>query len=81
MMFPHQPKKLEEDVMPMLKGAHLSEQFVCWINQLALAVVVLHAGNAFAAASIACLVSAKPISGTVPNSSRVAGSIVTSVRG
>ena len=38
------------------------------------AVVVLHAGKARAAASMASLVSAKPISGTVPNSSPVAGS-------
>lgn len=41
---------------------------------LALAVVWLHCGKAFEAASMASFVSATPISGTVPSSSRVAGS-------
>jgi len=38
------------------------------------AVVLLQDGNAAAAAAIASLVSATPMSGTVPNSSFVAGS-------
>jgi len=43
--------------------------------RLALAVVVLHAGKAFAAASIASFVSDMPSSGIVPSTSFVAGSI------
>lgn len=39
-----------------------------------LAVVLLHVLNAASAASMAPFVSATPISGTVPNSSPVAGS-------
>jgi hypothetical protein len=38
------------------------------------AVVLLHEANALEAASIASFVSSRPISGTVPSSSFVAGS-------
>jgi hypothetical protein len=41
---------------------------------LTFAVVLLQAGKALCAASIASFVSARPISGTVPSSSLVAGS-------
>jgi hypothetical protein len=61
--------------MPVLRGEISPTLKVRSQNHLlTLAVVLLHDGNAFAAASMASLVSVKPISGTDPSSSAVAGS-------
>lgn len=76
MVLIHQCEELEEDVVSVLPVEMLGRMMAYsrYHFKHAFAVVLLHAGNAFAAASIASLVSAKPISGTVPSSSRVAGS-------
>lgn len=74
MVLLHQCKELEKNVMSMLPIECYTLCRILVTSEQTFAVVLLHAGKAFAAASMASLVSSMPISGTVPSSSRVAGS-------
>ena len=78
MVLLHQSEELDQQVMAMLHAEYteLDRNIECCMKSLqhTLAVVVLQAGKAFAAASIASFVSANPISGIVPSSSLLKGS-------
>ena len=72
----HERIHLHEDVVSLLHGAWVGKHvMVDKCKRHTFAEVLLQVLNAFDAASIACLVSSNPISGTVPNSSSVAGSV------
>ena len=76
-MLLHEVEEFYEDIMAVLQTMNIS---ICVGQKEAcshtFAVVLLHAGKALCAASMASLVSSRPISGTVPSSSLVAGSAV-----
>lgn len=69
----HQTVKLHENVVTLLpQWSEIEMLFKVWNSTLA--VVLPHVTKARAAASIASFVSSRPMSGTVPSFSPVAGS-------